>query len=170
MQVAKHETSTKSSFRSWLTYFIALGIFLFIFRYLLGIVIISGNSMAPTLTDGQMILANYLLFTPERGDIVIYEENGMRMIKRVIALPGETVAIINGEVTINGVPLAEDYISGISPEMQAITVPFDSYFLIGDNREPGESRDSRDPAVGPVERSKIRGEAVFSLFPLKLLK
>lgn len=166
----KNNSQVKLFLRSWISFFLVLGLIVIIFRYLFGIVIVSGNSMAPSLSDGQIIFANYFLFTPERGDIVIFEEDGVLMIKRVIALPGETIHITEGQVLINGKILKEEYITGISQDMPAVTVPEDSYFLIGDNRTPGESRDSRDPAVGPVEAFRIKGEAILSIYPFKLIK
>lgn len=171
MQTTKNTTATKAaSTRSWLVFILTLGMIIFVFRYCIGIIIISGNSMAPTLKDGQILLANYIAFTLERGDIVIYEDHGMPIIKRVIGLPRETVGIKNGQVIINGIPLHEEYTNGLPRDLEPVTIPDDSYFLVGDNRTPGASRDSRDPSVGPIEAKRIKGEALFSIYPFKLIK
>lgn len=162
MQTTKNTTLTRAaSIRSWLVFILTLGMIVFIFRYCVEIIIISGNSMAPTLKDGQILLANYIAFTPERGDIVIYEDHGVPIIKRVIGLPGESIEITNGQVIANGIPLYEEYTNGLPRDLESVTVPDDSYFLVGDNRIPGKSRDSRDPAVGPIEENALKEKRFF---------
>jgi len=114
-----------------------------------------------TLKDGQILRANYIAFTPERGDIVIYEDHGVPIIKRVIGLPGESIEITNGQVIVNRIPLHEEYTNGLPRDLEPVTIPDDSYFLVDDNRIPGASRDSHDPAVGPIEENALKEKRFF---------
>jgi signal peptidase I len=86
-------------------------------------------------------------------------------VKRVVGLPGDTIAIRDGHVVRNGTLAKEPFASsctGAACNLQPITIPDDHYFLMGDNR--GNSDDSR--FWGPVPRDKIIGEAVVSYWPL----
>ena len=95
---------------------------------------------------------------------------GDYLIKRIIALPGETIEIKGGEVYIDGQMLQEDYLPGeaISGEMDAVTVPEGQLFVMGDNRECSE--DSRSPRVGTIEQSTIVGKVIVRLYPFNTIK
>jgi signal peptidase I len=85
-------------------------------------------------------------------------------VKRVVGLPGDTIAIFNGHVIRNGKPTNERFASGCAGpacNLNPIRIPKDSYFLMGDNR--GDSEDSR--FWGPVPREWIIGKAVVSFWP-----
>ena len=106
--------------------------------------------------------------TPEYGDIVIAvpPDRNEDYIKRVIALPGETIEIRDGAVYVDGTLLHEEYLDGQETPCHAgaacsLTVPDGSVFVMGDNRT--NSSDSRN--FGPIEIDAIRGEALFSLWP-----
>ncbi len=147
---------------------LALAIRLFVFEP----VLVSGDSMYPTLLDGERMFVEkltYLVEPPQRGDIVIchypyYDEN---CVKRVIGLPGETIEIAGGMVYIDGAPLEEGaYWEGeIWKDMAPQLVPEDSVFVIGDNRN--YSTDSRDRAVGPLTYGQIIGKVHFVIWPLE---
>ncbi len=118
---------------------------------------VDGSSMSPTLAEGERLAVekvSYCFRTPQRGEIVIchYPGEWKNYVKRVIGLPGETVEIVYGVVYIDGAPLEEDaYWPGITQgDMQAVTVPQNALFVMGDNRRTGGSVDSRDPDVGPI--------------------
>jgi signal peptidase I len=120
-------------------------------------------SMLPTLNDGSYFLVNkyiYRIHAPQRGDIIVFfpprfQPGPYRYVKRIIGLPNETFAIANGRVTIDGVPLKEPYAAGdAGPNYGPITVPADTYFVMGDNRM--ESEDSR--IFGVVPRRRIDGK------------
>lgn len=126
-----------------------------------------GQSMEPTLhTDDRVIVEkiSYRLHPPQRGDIVVVKLNGTSpaLIKRIIGLPGETIAIHDGRVYINGAPLDEPYLHrpthGYLPPTR---IPPMHYFVLGDNRDA--SRDSR--SFGPVPREAIVGRAFFRYWP-----
>lgn len=156
---------------------------------------VEGLSMYPTLENGQHIFVSKLDYAeinterlaglvpawsvdegarqevlggPARGDIIVFhgrDPAGDDLIKRVIALPGERIAIVNGRVFIDGQPLAEPYV--VEPWYDTrpeITVPARHYYVMGDNRN--SSQDSRSEVVGLVPRERIVGRALLRYWPL----
>jgi signal peptidase I len=127
-----------------------------------------GPSMQPNLYKGYRVMTekvSYRLHLPRRGDVVVVREPGWSkgLIKRVVALPGETVAVRGGHVLINGRPIEESWVSNWGgPDYPATAVPPGHIFILGDNRP--NSRDSRE--IGPVPLSAVRGRAVFIYWPL----
>ena len=139
---------------------------------------VKGSSMLPTLRTGQWLLVSrldYRLGSPRRGDVVICHYPGRYMdrwklirqsfVKRVIALPGETVEIIEGVVYIDGAPLQEPYLDParcrFRRQMPARTLGQDEYFVLGDNRD--SSNDSR--RIGPLPSSMLVGRVRRVIFP-----
>ena len=100
----------------------------------------SGPSMLPTVTDGQLMIVDkvsYRLRRPRRGEIaaVRWEDDRAVLIKRILAGPGDTIAIANGAVDVNGVVLSEPYVTHRAPwNMAATTLTATQYFVVGDNR------------------------------------
>ena len=133
------------------------------------------TSMLPTLQEFNFLFLSkqsYHFGEPERGDIIVFHTNlktkngdEKMLIKRVIALPGETIHIEDGQVMINGEVLEEPYTMEpyTSGYVQDMAVPDGSLFVMGDNRQ--NSIDSRDPSVGLVEIEEVYGKAVFRLYP-----
>jgi signal peptidase I len=133
-----------------------------------------GNSMHPTYKNGEYLMANkitYRIREPQRGDVVIFKySDSQDFIKRIIALPGDTVMLKDGQLYINNTLLDESnylnstvYTSGgdFLKEGESRTVPEGEYFVCGDNRP--HSSDSR--AFGPVEEDDIKGKAWIVYFP-----
>lgn len=133
--------------------------------------VIPSESMAPTLQVGDRVLANKFVYDfsdPERGDVIVFESvemEGQDLIKRVVGTPGDTVAVREGTLYVNGEPQQEEYLnqqgSGLSPPQDRITIPEDTVFVMGDNR--ANSRDSR--FFGPVPEENIEGEAFVIFWP-----
>jgi signal peptidase I len=141
--------------------------------------IVSGASMDNTFANGQYLIVDQLSYhfeQPARGDVIIFrypKDPSLYFIKRIIGLPGETVSINNGIVTIynaqypasstKGLTLSEPYISPDhrSYDTSTITLGPTQYFVMGDNRN--ESSDSR--IWGPVDRSLIIGRPIVRLLP-----
>jgi len=137
--------------------------------------IVSGLSMAPTFVPGDYLIIDKLHYdfvAPARGEIAIFHfplDPSLFYIKRIIGLPGETVAISNGIVTIvakNGVrtTLSAPYLSAqkFGKEESTTTLASDEYFVLGDNR--AASSDSRD--WGPLQKKFLIGPPIARLLPL----
>lgn len=133
---------------------------------------VEGTSMLPRLHDGERIFVNKFIYKFEpirRGDIVVFwypNDPSKSFIKRVIGLPGETIAIRRGVVYINGEPLPEPYLDSRlhtrEENMPPVYVREHYYFVMGDNRD--SSNDSRQ--WGLVPEKYIYGKAVFRYWPL----
>jgi signal peptidase I len=138
--------------------------------------IVRQTSMLETLHPNDYIFLSkqaYKLGSVKHGDIVVFhselEGTGgakKNLIKRVIGLSGETIAIHDGRVYRNGKALDEPYTKDgyTDGEMAEITVPDNELFLLGDNRQG--STDSRNSDVGFVPEDSLVGKAVFRLFPI----
>ncbi len=119
---------------------------------------VNGSSMEPALKDGEIYLVSKGKKSINRGDIIVFrvENEEPPYIKRVIALPGEKVAIFDNTVFINGRMLSEPYVQPPYLDIQdveEITVPEGHYYVLGDDRV--ESRDTRH--FGPVPQENIIG-------------
>ena len=126
-----------------------------------------GVSMLPTVQPGEQIMVSkvaYLIHQPERGDIIVLHsprEGNTDLIKRVIALPGDTVEIKNGKVIVNGKPLNEPYAEPPNYEFPQMEIPAGQYFVLGDNRNH-----SSDSHMGwTVPRENIIGKAWITYWP-----
>ena len=135
---------------------------------LLPVLQIAGTSMEPTLHNGEIVV---LLKTSslDRGDLCGFSYSNKVLIKRVVALPGETVYMDgDGNVVVDGVPLEEPYLTekalGECDIEFPFTVPENEYFLLGDSRE--SSIDSRSSVIGCVPREQIVGRIFVRIWPL----
>ena len=129
---------------------------------------IYGDSMAPTLQDGQIVVSLKTgSFQP--GDIAAFYHGNKLLIKRFIAGPSDWVNIDEaGNVSVNGEELDEPYLTekafGNTDIDLPYQVPDQRYFLLGDNRDV--SIDSRNTAVGCIAEDQIVGKVVFRIWPL----
>ena len=136
------------------------------------VIVVDGDSMRNTLHNQDKILISNFMYTPEKGDIIVTDNNNgykKPLIKRVIATGGDTIKVDyeNGVVYLNGNLLNEDYImehmNTVPADALEITVPDGCLFVMGDNRN--HSRDSRDDAIGVINQKDILGKAVFRISP-----
>ncbi len=158
-----------------------------IFTFIIRINTVDGTSMNPTLMGGQKLVVSDLFYTPGYNDIVIVQaaglDGGKPIVKRIIGLPGDSIKIdfAAGTVYRNGEPLVMETKDGflyedghkietatnLSQDMisgKEYTVPENSYFVMGDNRN--NSKDSRLLSViGFIDKNYIAGRALFSIFP-----
>lgn len=145
-------------------YIVILVVVVLIRTYLVTPVIVSGQSMVPTLDGGELMILNKRAKI-DRFDIVVVKlaKQGKKedLIKRVIALPGETIACENGIVYVNGKRQDEEFSKGKTEDFEKIELKDDEYFVMGDNRE--DSADSR--LFGPFNRSEIKGQTRLVIFP-----
>lgn len=150
--------------------------------------IVQGQSMEPSFHNSELLFTDRTIqwlggtsigqdlhYNYHRSDIIIFSSNGQDLIKRVIGLPGEKVTIQNGSVYINGELLQEPYLpAGLKTYMpiiyqatfhegEEVTIPDDSYFVMGDNRN--NSEDGRFEAVGFIKREDIKGRVLVRYFP-----
>lgn len=179
---------------------IAFGLALLIKTFLLQAFYIPSESMVPTLKIGDRVLVNKLVYRihePRRGDIIVFIEKAgppksfwgrvrsflteglgvtkpasRDFIKRVIGLPGETIQITNGVVSIKpvggGTPfnLTEPYVNDENKDTSSygpFMIPANSYFVMGDNR--ANSADSRT-SLGPIKKKAIIGRAFIRIWPI----
>ncbi|MDR0944512.1 MAG: signal peptidase I [Ruminococcus sp.] len=133
---------------------------------------VEGPSMENTLHENDRLIFTDIGFTPEYGDIVIVDSEGLGkfIVKRVIATEGQTVDIdfANATVAVDGVILDEKYISTVTANDEAgheypVAVPPNSVFVMGDNRM--HSTDSRSARVGFVNVDDIYGKVIFRFYP-----
>lgn len=134
-----------------------------------------GNSMNNVLLNGDTVLVNslsYRITSPKRYDVIVFnktEKNGdtVEYIKRIIALPGETVQIIDGKIYVNDEELKEFKLDEkiVNPGLakEKIKLDYDEYFVIGDNINSSE--DSRSNTVSNVKLEEIEGKVWFVLWP-----
>lgn len=128
---------------------------------------VDGYSMVPTLQNGELVIVNRLSYKfskPKIGDVIVFrfpKNPQQEYIKRVIGLPGDTVEVHNGKVIVSGQIINEPYISEPPSYSTQSTVPQDSLYVLGDNRN--NSSDSH--AWGPVPIEYVIGKAVFVYWP-----
>ncbi len=168
----KQKKTLKQEIFEWIMVFIVAAAIAFPVRtFIFEPVRVDGSSMLNTLTDSEFMIAtkfDYLFGDPERFDIVICNypntTDGMYRVKRVIGLPGETVELRMGKLYVNGEFVEQNFdMTENMTNFGPITVPADSYFVLGDNRN--NSKDSRSSMVGPLERDMIKGHVRAVVFP-----
>ena len=166
-------------------------VFFFVVQAVLQNYQVLGQSMEPNLHSGQHVIVNkaaymsldveglskfipfykvdegsefHLFGEPERGDVVVIrspQEMEKRLVKRIVALPGDSLEIEDGIVKINGHSIAEPYVLGNTRDRDESTIPEGHYFVLGDNRP--RSNDSN--SFGPVPKSQIIGKAWLAYWP-----
>lgn len=180
----------KSALREWIEVIITAGILYLIIRtFIIQAFNIPSSSMEPTLKIRDRLFASkfsyglslpltdkkvFQIRDPKRGEIIVFkypEDPRKAFIKRVIALPGETIEIRQGKVYINDRLLNESYAYHIRKNLSydnygPVKVPPDFYFVMGDNRD--RSSDSR--IWGFLERKYILGKALFIYWPLNRVR
>ncbi|MBT3934575.1 MAG: signal peptidase I, partial [Bacteroidetes bacterium] len=160
---------------------ICLSFFLIVYLFFMQPHQVNGRSMFPTFYSGDYVLTDKISYKtgqPERGDVIVFHAppeagcptgTGCDFIKRILAVPGERVAVQNGFVYVNGNKLTESYIpsdyetiAGKFINGRTVTMGPNEYFAVGDNRS--HSSDSR--VWGPVDKSEIIGKAFFRYWPM----
>lgn len=163
--------SFRRELRAWARdILLAIGLAMVIIVFLYRPVKVEGTSMAPLLVDQERIFINQFIYRFEsiqRGDVVVFWyplDRSKSFIKRVVALPGETVEIRDGAVYVDGRRLEEPYVPPRFADTTSygpMQVPPEHFFVMGDHRI--SSNDSR--IFGPVARRYIYGRAVFAYWP-----
>ncbi len=160
---------------------IGLSFFLIVYLFFMQPHQVNGRSMDPTFQSGDYVLTDKISYrtgNPERGDVIVFHAppeagcptgTGCDFIKRILALPGETVAVHDGFIFVNGKKMSESYLPsdfetnpGKFIDGRTVTIGPSEYFAVGDNRS--HSSDSR--VWGPVSKSEIVGKAFFRYWPM----
>jgi len=161
------------------------------FQILMGNYVVDGNSMDPTLRNDQRVFVNKFVYfdpivfksnlnlsfdstlNPKRGDVVVfdppfpYDASGKQFVKRIIAIPGDTIENSSGIILVNGKPFGNDF--GATSEISEVPktlVPEGYYYVLGDNRN--SSNDSRN--FGFVPRTSIIGRVWVIYWPFSNFK
>jgi signal peptidase I len=173
-ETAKPETTTRGEIYDWMQSLVfALIICIVAFIFFFRVVDVSGDSMNPTLTNGDKLIVSDLFYKPKQGDIIIFRKDEYKseaLVKRVIATEGQTVEIDfeRGRVYVDGELLDEPYIAEPTRNQLdftgAQTVPEGCVFVMGDNRN--KSSDSRRAEIGMVDERLIVGKVLLRVFPL----
>lgn len=136
---------------------------------------VDGPSMKPTLQHQQRLVVNKFIYhfrAPEKGEVLIFKypkDQSRDFVKRVIAVPGDTLEIKDGNVFVNGELQHEDYIlNKCRGDYPKVTIPEGHIFVMGDNRN--NSEDSRFPDVGFVPFDLLKGKAMVVFWPLSDMK
>ena len=181
----ERQKTTKQKIMSWVWTIVAALVMAFVLRiFVVELIRVDGTSMTNTLQDGEIVLVNkwaYWTGEPQRNDIVIcrYPNRidstiplGASMaidfhtlfVKRLVALPGDTVQIHSGKLYVNGELVPDpEYMGSVPMDYGPVTLKAGQYFVMGDNRY--SSHDSRASDVGPISRDAIMGKVNHVLFP-----
>jgi signal peptidase I len=155
-----------------------IGVTFLIINFTIKAYLIPSNAgMSPQLAENQWVLVNkaaYWLSGPGRGDVVVFQvpSNPSQLsIKRVIAVPGDTITLTATTVSVNKYTLNEPYISTLkgdsqNPVIVSEKLPDDRYYVMGDDRIPSAGSDSRSETIGAIPRNYIVGKAVLVFWPL----
>ncbi|MGE4283360.1 MAG: signal peptidase I [Clostridia bacterium] len=164
----------KKEIKEWVqAIVIALVIAVIIRTFVFSLIRVDGQSMVPTLQHNDRLVVVKMMYKPKQGDVIILTppmHKNTPYVKRIIALPGQTVDIDFKKhvVTVDGNPLVEPYINEPTAQRGDVefpqTVPENTVFVLGDNRN--NSRDSRYSDVAMVPYKEIVGKANFRIWPL----
>lgn len=169
-------TSLGEEIKDWVVSILIAVVLAFFIRYfIVELYMVEGPSMRPTLVNSERLVVNKFIYRfkqPERGEILVFKyprDQSRDFIKRVIAIPGDTIEVKEGRVFVNGQLLNETYILERTKGSYPLsTVPEGHVFVMGDNRN--NSEDSRFKDVGFVPYTLIKGKAVIVFWPLDHIK
>jgi len=163
----------RETWKEWIkTLATAFGIIAVLFVFLWP-VNVEGPSMEQTLQDGdRIVMSRFCAWTGKynKGDIVVFRwkegEENIMVVKRIIAMAGDTVEIHDDQLLLNASPQQEEYIQGKTEGNLSLTVPEGQIFVMGDNRQ--FSYDSR--GMGTIAEKDIVGKVVFRWFPVERIQ
>lgn len=163
------QQKVSSFFKATLPYIVIVIVVALIRTFIITPVQVEGMSMYSTLDDNEILLLKKYDKSYDRFDIVVFNYNNTKLIKRVVGLPGDTVEYKDNELYINGKHVKEDFLKNGQEtydfsleELGYEKIPDGYYFVMGDNRT--NSTDSR--VIGLVPAEDIEGTTNFAIFPL----
>ena len=151
-------------------YVIVVVVVILVRTFIITPAVVDGKSMEPTMNDNNIVLLNkleYRITSIKRFDVVVVSWNGEKLIKRVIAIPGEKVMYKDNNLYIDGSIENEGFTHKDTPDFNLeqlgyLTIPGDKYFVVGDNRS--NSIDSR--VIGLIDEKDILGKVNYRIWPL----
>ena len=163
------EKESKTNYiKELIPYLIIIIVVILIRSFIITPIRVDGQSMYSTFDDGEILLLEKVDKKYKRFDVVVFKNDGERLIKRIIGFPGETIEYKNNKLYVNGKYIEEKFLTNNQEtydfdlkELEHKKIPKGHYFVLGDNRT--NSTDSR--ILGPIKESKIQGKVVFTLFP-----
>ncbi|MDD2208273.1 MAG: signal peptidase I [Bacilli bacterium] len=161
----KQKKAARDVFLDYLPYIIIVLVVVILRTFIATPVRVNGTSMDPTLHNGETMILNKLGMKTKginRWNIVVIDTDNSHLIKRVVALPGETIYYNNNKLYINGKVLEDKYSLTETEDFEVVKLKKDEYFVMGDNRII--SKDSR--SIGPVNQKDIKGKTNLLLFPI----
>lgn len=136
-----------------------LGIICFIIsNFFITICVIHGESMYPTYKDKQIVLEKKILNSYKRGDVVVIKKNNLKIIKRIVAEPYDTIMIKDNYVYVNNQKIDDLLTVNSGLAETEIALKENEYFVLGDNRE--KSIDSRNKNIGIIHKNEIKGKII----------
>ena len=156
--------NNKDTTKEYFIYVCIILLIVFIRSFIVTPVRVNGDSMYPTLKDGEIMLLNkinYRFNDIKRFDIVVIKAPGELIIKRVIGLPGEKIKYENGKLYINGKYVKENFTHDGTDDFAEVKIGKNKYFVMGDNRD--NSMDSR--YFGAFDKKSIRGRTSLTIYP-----
>lgn len=158
-------------------YIIAVVVLIVVLTFVVAFQTVAGNSMNPTLKEGEILLLNKFSHQYNRNEIVTVIVNGKSYVKRIVGLPGEKVEYMKDVLYIDGKGYKEPFLAShikthnfLFEDICSLedcpdgVIPDDMYLVLGDNR--GESEDSRNKEFGLVPKSQIKGKVFFRIWPI----
>ncbi|MDQ0089213.1 signal peptidase I [Paenibacillus anaericanus] len=161
------------------TILIAFVVMLLLNIFVFNLSLVKGQSMEPTLENQERLFVNKLVYhigSPKSGDVVVLKDPStgsdrkMFLVKRVVAEPGDTVEIREHKLIVNGQSQDEPYtdVQIQDSDIKPLTLGENEYFVMGDNRHAGRSKDSR--SFGSVKSEQIVGRAEFVFWPISKIR
>jgi len=161
------------------TIVIAFVIMLLLNVFVFNLSMVKGQSMQPTLEEQERLFVDKLVYRfqhPKRGEVVVLKDPSVDadrkpfLVKRIVAVPGDTVEVRDGRLLLNGQPLDEPYTDSVieDGDMPELKLEDGQYFVMGDNRHAGRSKDSR--YFGSVKEKWIVGRAEFVFWPIPKIR
>ncbi|AYB46416.1 signal peptidase I [Paenibacillus lautus] len=158
---------------------IAFVIMVLLNMFVFNLSMVKGESMQPTLVASERLFINKVVYRfsePSHGDVIVLKDPSDGpdkkefLVKRVVGVPGDTIEVKDQKLYVNGVAQEEGYtdVPIEDPGFEPVTLEEGRYFVMGDNRHLGKSKDSR--MFGSVKESDIVGRAEFIFWPLSEIK
>ena len=163
----KQKRAVKDILFDLIPYLIIIIVVVIIRTYIATPVRVNGSSMYPTLNEGETMILNKIGLKKgiKRFDIIVVDAGDDYIIKRVIALPGESIAYSGGKLYINGKFMEDVYSKSVTEDFDVVKLQDNEYYVMGDNR--AISKDSR--LIGPVTENQIVGKTNLVIFPFSKL-